>query len=181
MFLLLIKGQLDDRYFQDLKGQYEFTLRFTLRSLESHKTICQVQPVHQFDRRSVNCEVDLKPGLYELIPNITAERDDDSAPVEEMVRIAVGSNPSKLREVGKRYDLAHAKVGATTPSGLGGTRAGYNPQPESETRSSIESDSGTEYNTGSSERQQWNAVCIVGLRVLARHAGISITDSGDLG
>jgi hypothetical protein len=118
--------------------------------------------------------------------------------MEEMVRIAIRTNPGKLREVGKRYDQAHAKVGATevqnactgvrsiinqlstTPSELGSDLAGYNSKPTSETESSVDSNSEAESNTGLSERQQWNAVCIVGLRVIAQHAGISITDSGDL-
>src|SRR5690349_19589285 len=60
--------QLDDRYFTDLKGQYQFVLNFLLKSPGEKTPICSVRPVHQWDRRSVNCEVELEPGTYEVVP-----------------------------------------------------------------------------------------------------------------
>ena len=103
--------QLDDRYFTDLKGQYEFTLNFLVKSSETKKTICAVRPVHQWDRRSVNCEVELEPGTYEIIPKIMAERSMWRPRVEKMVKRAADQNPKKLRQIGLQYDLAHAKGG----------------------------------------------------------------------
>lgn len=103
--------QLDDRYFTDLKGQYEFTLNFLIKSTETQKTICDVRPVHQWDRRSVNCEVELESGTYEIIPKIMAERHVWRPRVEKMVKRAADENPKKLRQIGLQYDLAHAKGG----------------------------------------------------------------------
>lgn len=145
----------------------------------------------------MNCEVTLEPGAYEIIPNITAERDEQCMPVEEMVRIAARTNPDKLRQVGKQFDLAHAKVGAmevqkachevgSPTSGLsapleiiGRPVAGASGS-RLETESDTDSNFKAERDSGSSENQPWNAVCIIGLRILSQGAGISLTDSGGL-
>lgn len=192
----LTMEQLDDRYFQDLKGQYEFIPHFAVRSVGSNTPICQAHPVQQLHRRSVNCEVMLAPGTYEVIPEIIAERDEQSMPVERVVRMAARTNPEKLRQVGKQYDLAHAKAGAVKvkkPSNgaeslMDGMSAfsevkarsvldASGTRPETDTESETDSDS--ELECRSSKEQPWNAVCIIGLRVLAQNAGTSITISGE--
>jgi hypothetical protein len=104
-------SQLDDRYFTDLKGQYQFVLNFLLKSPGEKTPICSVRPVHQWDRRSVNCEVELEPGTYEVIPKIIAERYAFLPTVQKMVKRAADNNPQKLRQIGLQYDLAHAKGG----------------------------------------------------------------------
>lgn len=104
-------SQLDDRYFTDLKGQYQFVLNFLLKSPGEKTPICSVRPVHQWDRRSVNCEVELEPGTYEVIPKIVAERYPFLPTVQKMVKRAADNNPQKLRQIGLQYDLAHAKGG----------------------------------------------------------------------
>ncbi|KAK6722977.1 hypothetical protein QX201_001796 [Fusarium graminearum] len=109
--VVIVLSQLDDRYFTDLKGQYEFTLSFLIKSSDGKNTICAVRPVHQFDRRSINCEVELEPGTYEVIPKIMAERLVWRPRVEKMVKRAADENPKKLRQLGLQYDLAHAKGG----------------------------------------------------------------------
>jgi hypothetical protein len=109
--VVIVLSQLDDRYFTDLKGQYEFSLSFLIKSSESKSTICAVRPVHQWDRRSINCEIELEPGTYEVIPKITAERHVWLPRVEKMVKRAADENPKKLRQIGLQYDLAHAKGG----------------------------------------------------------------------
>ncbi|ESU06897.1 hypothetical protein FGSG_01569 [Fusarium graminearum PH-1] len=93
------------------QGQYEFTLSFLIKSSDGKNTICAVRPVHQFDRRSINCEVELEPGTYEVIPKIMAERLVWRPRVEKMVKRAADENPKKLRQLGLQYDLAHAKGG----------------------------------------------------------------------
>lgn len=69
--------------------------------------------MHTWDRRSITCEVDLEPGIYEIIPKITAERHEFLQPVERVVKTWADKNPQKLRQVGLQYDLAHAKGGIT--------------------------------------------------------------------
>ncbi|KAK7423888.1 hypothetical protein QQX98_000759 [Neonectria punicea] len=109
--VVIVLSQLDDRYFLNLKGQYDFTLQFLLKPLNSTTPICQVRSVHAWDRRSINCEIHLDPGTYEVVPNITAERDDERPTVEKVVKANADDNPQKLRQVGLQYDLAHAKGG----------------------------------------------------------------------
>lgn len=109
--MLLISIKLDDRYFVGLEGQYVFTLNFLLQSAGSSTPICQVHPIHSWDRRCINCELHLEPGTYEVIPKITAERRDWTKPVEQVVKNWADKNPQKLRQVGLQYDLAHAKGG----------------------------------------------------------------------
>ncbi|RSL81992.1 hypothetical protein CEP52_017069 [Fusarium oligoseptatum] len=181
---------LDDRYFQGLEGQYEFTLHFTLRSLGDSAVICQVQPAPQWNTRSVNCEITLKPGKYEVIPNIVAERDEQDMSVERMIRLTTLTNPSKLRQVGKQYDRAHAKA-EITDNEMPHDRAEDGPErksgsPESrpkpvadtsgsKTEAESQSSSANSDSDCDSSQQPWNAVCIVGLRVYTQQACIRIS------
>jgi hypothetical protein len=127
-------------------------------------------------------------------------------PAEEMVCLAVHTNPDKLRQVGKAYDVAHAKLGAMeanvgemcrvdelfTPIELKAARdlSGSRVQDtesgtESETDSKSEgdSDSGSTSQGSSSTRpnsaERWTPGCIIGLRALA-HAGTGIVISVSL-
>ncbi len=69
--------------------------------------------MHEWENRSVSCEVDLEPGRYEVVPKISATRQSDKKMVEDVVKEWAEKNPSKLRQVGMQYDLAHAKGGIT--------------------------------------------------------------------
>ncbi|KAK2682412.1 hypothetical protein RAB80_000358 [Fusarium oxysporum f. sp. vasinfectum] len=109
--VVIVLSQLDERYFKDLKGQYEFVLHFLLKTADDKTPICSVRPAHKWDRRSINCEVELEPGTYEVIPKITAERYYWLPTVQKMVKMGADSNPQKLRQIGLQYDLAHAKGG----------------------------------------------------------------------
>ncbi|CAM1510473.1 Fc.00g008080.m01.CDS01 [Cosmosporella sp. VM-42] len=109
--VVIVLSQLDERYFRGLMDQYEFTLQFLLKSSGSTTPICQVRPVHTWDRRSVNCEVELEPGTYEVIPKIDAERFSYRKSIDKVVKMMADRNPQKLRQVGLQYDLAHAKGG----------------------------------------------------------------------
>lgn len=108
-----MNDQLDERYFVGLEGSYEFSLHFLLQE-ENGKPgehICRVRPAHPWENRSVSCEIDLEPGRYEVLPKITATRDDNKKMVEDVVKDAAAKNPQKLRQIGMNYDLAHARGG----------------------------------------------------------------------
>ncbi|KAK2002595.1 calpain family cysteine protease [Colletotrichum falcatum] len=128
--VVIVLTQLDDRYFHGFEGQYWFELHFVLqkaipkaagdKAKESEKSknalepeqICRVRPVHKWENRSVSCEVDLEPGVYEVLPKVTATSKGDAAkPVEDVVKEYAERNPQKLRQVGLQYDIAHAKGG----------------------------------------------------------------------
>lgn len=103
--------QLDERYFVGLEGQYDFNLQFLLQEAGSDEHICRVRPAHEWERRSVSCELTLEPGKYEVLPKIVASRKNKGRDVEDVVRGWADKNPTKLRQIGMQYDLAHAKGG----------------------------------------------------------------------
>lgn len=59
--------------------------------------------------RSVNAEINLEPGRYQVLMKITAYRHDDTESTEETVRRLASTHREKLVQVGLSYDLAHAK------------------------------------------------------------------------
>lgn len=61
-----------------------------------------------FGNRSISAEVDLQPGVYEVLPKIEAKRNADSPDVHEVVTKVAERNPQKLRQIGLNYDLANA-------------------------------------------------------------------------
>lgn len=62
-----------------------------------------------FMARSVNAEINLEPGRYQVLMKITAYRHDDTESTEETVRRLASTHREKLVQVGLSYDLAHAK------------------------------------------------------------------------
>lgn len=109
--VVIVLSQLDERFFVGFEGQYQFALHFLLQAEGSDEHICRVRPVHEWENRSVNCEIELEPGRYEVLPKITAQRLDGKDMVEDVVKKWADKNPAKLRQVGMQYDLAHAKGG----------------------------------------------------------------------
>ncbi|KAK4171194.1 putative calpain [Triangularia setosa] len=112
---VFVLQQLDTRYFNGLEGEYSFLLHFILQKqgAEPGDYLCRVRPqAENFFRanRSINCEIDLEPGIYEVLSKITAERDMSKSPVETIVKISAQRRPEKLRQVGLSFDLAHAKA-----------------------------------------------------------------------
>ncbi|KAK3387482.1 calpain family cysteine protease [Podospora didyma] len=109
--VVIVLAQLDDRYFHGFEGQYQYSLHFLLQEVGTNEHICRVRPVHAWENRSVSCEVDLEPGIYEVLPKITATRWKGEKMVEDVVKEYAEKNPAKLRQVGMQYDLAHTKGG----------------------------------------------------------------------
>ncbi|KAL1623566.1 hypothetical protein SLS56_008270 [Neofusicoccum ribis] len=66
--------------------------------------------VFVLSKRSVSAEVDLEPGKYEVIPKIVATRDEEKAPVQDVVKEWADKKPQKLRQIGLNYDFAHSKA-----------------------------------------------------------------------
>ncbi|CAH0002023.1 unnamed protein product [Clonostachys byssicola] len=110
--VVIVLSTLDDRYFRGLAGPYAYFLEFVVRQLGSPLVLAEAK-CHRgiSERRSVNCEVHLKPGVYEILPRVTAERHPYKRTVEEVVKDFADVNPHKLRQVGMQYDLAHSKTG----------------------------------------------------------------------
>ncbi|KAK0706970.1 hypothetical protein B0T26DRAFT_481557 [Lasiosphaeria miniovina] len=84
--VVVVLTQLDERYFVGLEGQYQFSLHFLLQQEGSNEHLCRVRPVHDWENRSVSCELDLEPGRYEVLPKITATRHKSQRMVEDVVK-----------------------------------------------------------------------------------------------
>ncbi|KAK3372083.1 hypothetical protein B0H63DRAFT_288176 [Podospora didyma] len=113
--VVIVLQQLDTRYFRGLEGEYNFLLHFILQKQNSDPGdyICRVRPkAENFwqANRSVSCEADLEPGIYEVLPKITAMKDGDRPAVEKILQQAADVKPQKLRQVGLSFDLAHSKA-----------------------------------------------------------------------
>jgi hypothetical protein len=94
-----------------LDGQYRYYLDFLLRPEGSKVPLLEAKGFHSTDRRSVNCEIHLQPGRYEVFPRVTADKRNWIKPVEQVLKNYAQNNPAKLRQVGLQYDRAHAKAG----------------------------------------------------------------------
>ncbi|KAF3043352.1 hypothetical protein E8E11_007845 [Didymella keratinophila] len=106
--------QLDGRYFRGLEGKYDFDLHFILQEKDTEEGDYIVRARGAwFGNRSISAEVDLEPGLYEIVPKLVARRDADSPDVHEVVTKVVTKvaerNPQKLRQIGLAYDVVNAK------------------------------------------------------------------------
>ncbi|KAF2127810.1 cysteine proteinase [Dothidotthia symphoricarpi CBS 119687] len=102
--------QLDDRYFYGLEGKYSFDLHFLLQEANSPAGDHIVRARGAwFGNRSISAEVDLEPGIYEVIPKIEASRDASVPEVHDVVTKVAERNPQKLRQIGLNYDIANAK------------------------------------------------------------------------
>ncbi|KAK0707169.1 hypothetical protein B0T21DRAFT_416338 [Apiosordaria backusii] len=197
---------LDTRYFNGLEGEYSFLLHFILQKqgAEPGDYLCRVRPqAENFFRanRSINCEIDLEPGIYEVLPKITAERDTSKPAVENIVKFSAQRRPEKLRQVGLSFDLAHAKAFKVEKKEGDGWET--EPEDEEEEKASA-TDTDEETPEGSGEGQDaagpgegqqsaqgeeeddddedddedhpspWNAVAVIGLRVYSQDPDLAI-------
>lgn len=95
-------------------GEYTFVLKFRLQKEGEEDYTVRSHSSH-FMGRSVNAEIDLDPGRYQVLMKITAFRHEEVESTEEIVRRLAPTRREKLVQVGLSYDLAHAKglVGET--------------------------------------------------------------------
>lgn len=106
---VIVLSQLDERYFRGLKGQYDYGLSFRLHRLDEEDYLHRCHHRH-FSDRSINLEIDLEAGVYEVRLKITSDRYPDRPKIEDVVRINWKDSRDKLLQVCRSYDLAHAKV-----------------------------------------------------------------------
>ncbi|VUC32801.1 unnamed protein product [Clonostachys rosea] len=110
--VVIVLSKLDERYFRDLDGAYEYCLEFIVRASGSEKKIAEARYNKVInENRSINCEVYLKPGTYEVIPKVLAQQQGWKNPVEDIIKEYATRNPLKLQQQGIQHDIAHAKVG----------------------------------------------------------------------
>ncbi|KAL3417343.1 Calpain-9 [Phlyctema vagabunda] len=115
--VVLMLSQLDDRYFEGLKGQYSFRLQFRLHEIDSpgeHDYIVRSHGNYLMSRSVVTELKTLRAGTYSVFIMVMAERDLSTPSVEEVVKMHCRSKADndKLAQVGMSYDFAHRKGAA---------------------------------------------------------------------
>lgn len=106
--VVIVLAQLDDRYFRGLHGQYRFELAFRVHKAGHEDYLVRSQAPYRM-RRSVNVELDLEAGEYDVRIKIDAVRLDDILPIETVIRKNAKKRREKLTRIGLAYDLAHSK------------------------------------------------------------------------
>ncbi|KAK1971428.1 calpain family cysteine protease [Colletotrichum sublineola] len=106
--VVLVLAQLDERYFRGLEGQYRFDLQFRLHKAGQEDYVVRSQASYRMTR-SVNVELDLEAGSYEVLVKLDAVRNDQVIPIEHVIRKYAKGRREKLIRIGLAYDLAHSK------------------------------------------------------------------------
>ncbi|KND92404.1 hypothetical protein TOPH_02987, partial [Tolypocladium ophioglossoides CBS 100239] len=106
--VVIVLSQLDERYFRGLEGQYQFELALRLHKSGHEDYIVRSQAPYRMCR-SVNVELKLEAGEYDVRVKIDAARDEDVLPVETVIRNSAKERRDKLTRIGLAYDLAHGK------------------------------------------------------------------------
>ena len=112
--VVLVLGQLDDRYFDGLQGQYSFRLQFRLHEVDSlgeEDYIVRSHGNYLMERSVVTELKSLKAGTYSVFIMVVADRDTNAPSVEDVVKSQCRRkvDNDKLAQVGVSYDLAHSK------------------------------------------------------------------------
>ncbi|KAM0274416.1 hypothetical protein ACHAQH_007854 [Verticillium albo-atrum] len=107
--VVMVLSQLDDRYFRGLEGQYRFDLGFRLHKAgEGEAYVIRSEPAYRM-RRSVNVELDLEAGDYEIHVRVDATRNEALLPAHQVIRKYAKKRRDKLIHTGMAYDIAHSK------------------------------------------------------------------------
>ncbi|KAM0355347.1 hypothetical protein ACHAP4_007325 [Fusarium culmorum] len=106
--VVIVLSQLDDRFFRGLEGQYRFELGFRLHKAGHSDYVVRSQTPFRMTR-SVNVELELDAGDYEVRVKINATRDHEILPIENVIKNNAKSRREKLLRIGLAYDLGHCK------------------------------------------------------------------------
>jgi hypothetical protein len=189
---VIVLSQLDTRYFMGLTGQYTFQLAFRL-----HKKGEQVHIVRGYSSgdRSATTEVDLEAGTYEVLLQISGQRDSTLPKVEDVVTQNWLARREKLMSIGLSYDLANAKgqgsepeekadsasvdtataenQSVTTTVQLDSTTIDTSAATDDTTQTMQASDAG-DASEADPDEAPWDAICVVGLRVFCPGSAATI-------
>lgn len=110
--VVIVLSQLDDTYFGGLEGCYVFDLQFRLEQAKegSDPDDYLVRSNGSYAMaRSVSTDIELEAGTYLVLMKITATREPEKQPVEDVLAEYVDKRRDKVIQMGMSYDLAHAK------------------------------------------------------------------------
>lgn len=144
--IIIALSQLDARYFQGLQSRYTYTLSFALSTTTSEYLL---QTRHTYTlTRSCAVEANLEPGTYIIHPRITATKLPPTNTIANLLADENEKKREKLFRVALSRDLAYAKV---------------------KVRNEDTGDRGEE-----GDRDGWNAVCNLGLKVYVKGGDSSV-------
>lgn len=106
--VVLVLSQPDDRYFQGLTGRYSSDLHFRLYKKGEEVYLLRSME-DSGSNRSVKAELDLEPGVYNVLVKLTATRNALGQTPEEVIKQYRDSRREKLLAIGKSFDLTHSK------------------------------------------------------------------------
>lgn len=176
---VIVLSQLDTRYFMGLTGQYTFQLAFRLHQSGEKQHI--IRGYSSGDRSAIT-EVDLEAGSYEVLLQISGQRDSTLPKVEDVVTQNWLTRREKLMSIGFSYDIANAKGQGKEPEPAVGKTTDVAPTAPSAPAavvdaSNVDATAGAGTSVGATftvdtddaaagtEDAPWDAVCVVGLKV----------------
>ncbi|PGH19258.1 hypothetical protein AJ80_04123 [Polytolypa hystricis UAMH7299] len=106
--VVIVLSQLDERYFRGLTGQYHFALQFRIEQ-EGEEDYIIRNHNNSYMSRSVSADITLEPGKYTVLMKITATKVGNPT-IEDVVQAKANGRREKLVQIGRSYDLAHAKA-----------------------------------------------------------------------
>jgi len=173
---VIVLSKLDERYFDGFAGQYKVRLSLRLHKKGDDVYIARTNGEWE-GQRSVNVELDLEAGTYEVRLKISASRNDKAEKLKDVVEASWLTRRSKLLTIGLSYDLAHAKGQLREPDGKPTKAAETTPVPKTETATIQETSAEPKpADTAKNEAKPevWDANCVVGLRVYCKNADATI-------
>ena len=113
--VVVVLAQIDERYFQGLEGIYDYMLSFRIHQKGNPEYLTRCHGSY-YGQRSINTEIDLEAGVYDIRLKITAIRNLNRIQPEESIATHWWSRRDKLLRTGFNYDTAHARIQQRTAS-----------------------------------------------------------------
>jgi Calpain family cysteine protease len=179
---VIVLSQLDTRYFMGLTGQYTFQLTFRLHQSGEKQHIIRG---YSSGDRSATTEVDLEAGTYEVLLQISGQRDSTLPKVEDVVTQNWLARREKLMTIGLSYDVANAKGQGKEPEPKASTTDVAPSAPSAPSAPAVAVDASNVDTTAAEgtsvdatftvdteadaapDEAPWDAVCVVGLKVFS--------------
>ncbi|KAI9206064.1 uncharacterized protein BJ171DRAFT_498567 [Polychytrium aggregatum] len=110
---IVVLSQLDTRYFKMLEGQYDFIIHFRIHRDGSDDYFVRNRTL-DVNRRSVNVELQLKPGCYQV--HVKVEREYNyNLPLEDVVKSVRPENWAKCIRLNQNMNISRSQVMGPQP------------------------------------------------------------------
>lgn len=175
---VIVLSQLDSRYFNGFEGQYSIRLSLRLHKNGEPEYIARTSGECE-GQRSVNVELHLEAGTYEVRLKISASRDDNAEKIEDVVQCSWLDRRQKLLTIGLSYDLAHAKGQLKKPDKHATEVSTAEETPVPTTAAAAAAAPSAQPTSAAATVEEaepivWGADCVVGLRVYCKNADATV-------